>query len=55
MKDNIDMQTTTSDNYPYQERIETIENDYKNKGEQVPRGFYFKDGEITRALLDHKR
>ena len=68
MKDNIEKQThdprapkwfrdyveakDTSDNYPYQTRIESIEQEYSAKGQQVPRGFYFKNGGIIRALLD---
>ena len=68
MKDNIEKQThdprapkwfrdyveakDTSDNYPYQTRIESIEQEYSAKGQQVPQGFYFKNGGIIRALLD---
>ena len=49
MKDNTEKWKYS---YPYQTRIESIEQEYGAKGQQVPAGFYFKDGEITRALLD---
>ena len=49
MKDNTEKWKYS---YPYQTRIESIEQEYGAKGQQVPRGFYFRDGEIIRALLD---
>ncbi len=52
MKDNTDNQTVTLENYPYQTRIETIEENYRQAGQQVPAGFYLKNGGIIRALLD---
>ena len=49
MKDNTEKLKYS---YPYQTRIESIEQEYGAKGQQVPAGFYFRDGEIIRALLD---
>lgn len=49
MKDNTEKWKYS---YPYQTRIATIEQEYGAKGQQVPQGFYFRDGEIIRALLD---
>ena len=49
MKDNTEKWKYS---YPYQTRIATIEQEYGAKGQQVPAGFYFRDGEIIRALLD---
>ena len=49
MKDNTEKWKYS---YPYQTRIESIEQEYGAKGQQVPAGFYFRDGEIIRALLD---
>tara|TARA_R100001015_G_C4634906_1_gene202617 strand:+ start:8625 stop:9020 length:396 start_codon:yes stop_codon:yes gene_type:complete len=49
MKDNTEKWKYS---YPYQTRIATIEQEYGELGQQVPAGFYFRDGEIIRALLD---